>query len=57
MLMLRMMLSGNSVTSFIALTILILVVIVAFLIQTYFPNPIAQQIREQTQGFDQDGRN
>ena len=52
--MLRMMLSGNSVTSFIALTILILVVIVAFLIQTYFPNPIAQQIREQIRIFDQE---
>ena len=54
MLMLRMMLSGNSITSFIALTILILVVIVAFLIQTYFPNPIAQQIREQIRIFDQE---
>jgi hypothetical protein len=45
-----MMLSGNNVTSFIALTILILVVIVAYLIQTYFPNPIAQQIKEKISG-------
>lgn len=50
------MLSGNTLTSIIALTILILVITVAFFIQTYFPNPIAQQIREQTQFFDQDGR-
>jgi hypothetical protein len=36
---------------------LILVVAAAFFVQTYIPNPIAQQIREQTQFFDQDRRN
>jgi hypothetical protein len=52
-----MILSSNNVTSIIALTMLILVVAAAFFVQTYIPNPIAQQIREQTQFFDQDRRN
>jgi hypothetical protein len=50
-------LSSNNVTSIIALTILILLVAASFFVQTHFPNPIAQQIREQTQFFDQDRSN
>lgn len=52
-----MILSSNNVTSIIALIMLILVVAAAFFVQTNFPNPIAQQIREQTQLFDQDRGN
>jgi hypothetical protein len=50
-------LSSNNVTSIIALTMLILLVAASFFVLTYFPNPIAQQIREQTQSFDQDRSN
>jgi hypothetical protein len=49
-------LSSDNVAAIIASTILILVVAVSFFVQTYFPNPIAQQIREQIQFFDRDGR-
>jgi hypothetical protein len=49
-----MMLSSNSVAAIIALTMLTLVVTAAFFIQTYFPNPIVQQIREQKQILDQE---
>ncbi|MGH9978293.1 MAG: hypothetical protein ACRD8Z_21055 [Nitrososphaeraceae archaeon] len=52
-----MILSSNNVTSIIALTTLILLVAASFFVQTYFANPIAQQIREQTQFFDQDRSN
>ncbi|MFY9965490.1 MAG: hypothetical protein WBL44_17575 [Nitrososphaeraceae archaeon] len=51
-----MVFSNNSVASIIALTLLILVVTAAFFVQTYFPNPIAQQIREQKQIFEQERR-
>ena len=47
------MLLSNSVAAIIALTMLILVVTAAFFIQTFFPNPIAQQINEQKRILDQ----
>lgn len=51
-----MIVSRDNVTVITALAMLILIVVAAFFIQTYSPNPIAQQIREQTQLFDQDRR-
>jgi hypothetical protein len=49
-------LSSDNVTAIIALIMLVFVVAASFFVQTHFPNPIAQQIREQTQFFDRDGR-
>jgi NADH:ubiquinone oxidoreductase subunit K len=47
--------SRNLITSLIALALLIVVVTTAFLLQTYYPNPIAEQIREQSQFFEDRG--
>jgi len=47
--------SRNLITSLIALALLIVVVTTAFLVQTYYPNPIAEQIREQRQFFEDRG--
>jgi hypothetical protein len=45
--------SSNLFTSIIALALLTNIVTTAFLVQTYYPNPIAQQIIKQKQMFEE----